>query len=54
MTGGGPMCWNHCCVRPDLHGPVPCICPEPGADVLVDWPCLVHRGVLNPDGTWAL
>lgn len=45
--------FDHCCDRPDLHGPVDCICPPPGADVLVKWACLLHSGVLNPDGTWA-
>ncbi len=45
--------FDHCCDSPHLHGPVPCICPEPGNEGPVIWSCMVHDGALNPDGTWA-
>jgi hypothetical protein len=44
---------DHCCYFPQNHGPVPCICPEPGEVVMVRWRCLLHSGALAPDGTWA-
>lgn len=57
-SGNVECCPTHsgfdvCCDRPELHGPVDCICPPAGADVLVKWACLLHSGALNPDGTWA-
>ncbi len=56
-SGNVECCRKHsgfdvCCGQPELHGPVDCICPPAGADVLVHWPCLLHSGALNPDGSW--
>jgi hypothetical protein len=57
-SGNVECCAEHsgfvvCCDRPELHGPVDCICPPEGVEVPVRWECLLHSGALNEDGSWS-